>query len=392
MAEFRAVPATDRPRVREILRYAFEPHRGPVTEPADGERPPTLFDERGLYDGGRLVGTCKLYYLDSRIRGERHRIGGLGAVAIPPEDRDNGYSRQLCRNALAEYERNGVGVVALWPFSTSFYRNLGWGAAHRIRRYEFPPELLPAYDVPGRMLRLDGDDWERLRAAESASAVGLSLRRSEQWWRERTLAEWAGRGEPYLYGYEREGTVEGYLVYTVDDGGETTLSVTHMAATDEAAHRALLDFLRGHGAQIERIELSRGVDSPFLERVPRPERIDCRVEPGPMARLTSVETLESVSWPATDIDCTMRVTDPLLEWNDTEFSFSVVDGDATVERTAGSDPDLSVGISTLSRLAIGGVSTGTAARLGGLDIRTGSLRAPLEELFTPQQVRLQEFF
>jgi hypothetical protein len=88
----------------------------------------------------------------------------------------------------------------------------------------------------------------------------------------------------------------------------------------------------------------------------------------------------------------MRVTDPLLDRNDTEFTFSVVDGDATIERVAGSDPDLSVGISTLSRLAVGAVSTGTAARLGGLDIRTGSLRAPLEELFTPQQVRLQEFF
>jgi predicted acetyltransferase len=392
MTEFRAVPASDRSRYREILRYAFSPERGPVTDQPETDWPPTVFDQRGLYDGEELVSTCKLYYFDARLRGEFREIGGLGAVATAPEHRGQGHSRALCRSAVEEYHDSGVGFVVLWPFSTAFYRNLGWGIAHKRKRFEFPPEALPDYDVSGQMRPLDVADWKRLRPVETADseAMGLSMRRSEQWWYDRTLSAWTGGTDPYLYGYERDGTLEGYLVYTIDD--EETLSVDDMAASDEESRRALLKFLGGHGAQIDTVVMKRPPEYNLLDRVSEPEQIDCRLTPGAMVRLTAVSALEALSWSEIDLDCTIDVDDPLIERNDGQFGLSVVDGDATVSSEAAGEPDLTVDIGTLSQLAVGTHGVETVSRLGGLDIRTESLREPLDTLFGKQPVYLQEFF
>jgi predicted acetyltransferase len=392
MAEFRPVPDSDRNQYRKILRYAFSPERGPVTDQPETDWPPTLFEQRGLYEGEELVSTCKLYYFDARLRGEFREIGGLGAVATAPEHREQGYSRQLCRSAIDEYHDSGVGFVALWPFSTAFYRNLGWEIAHKRKRFEFPPEALPDYDVSGQMRPLDAADWERLRPVETADSegFGLAMRRSEQWWYDRTLSAWTGGTDPYIYGYERDGTLEGYLVYSVDD--DETLSVDDMAASDEEAHRAVLNFLGGHGAQIETIVLKRPPEYNLLDRVARPKQIDCRLTPGAMVRLTAVSALEALAWPETDLDCTIDVDDPLVERNDGQFRLSVVNGNATITAEAAGDPDLAVDIGTLTQLAVGTHGVETASRLGGLDIESESLREPLDTLFERESVYLQEFF
>ena len=113
MTTFRRVPQTDRRRYSEILRYAFSPQQGPLeADAADDEWPPELFDPYGLYEDGALRSTCKLYSLDARLGEGYEPIGGLGAVATPPEDRRQGYVRKLCRGALRAFEEILAGRVA----------------------------------------------------------------------------------------------------------------------------------------------------------------------------------------------------------------------------------------------------------------------------------------
>jgi len=396
MSEFRPVPATDRDACQRILQYAFAPERGPVMPDSDGEWPPSLFDQRGLYDGDSLRAVCKLYAFETTVRGAATTVGGLGAVATPPEHRGQGYARDLCRHALQEYRESGVGFVTLWPFSTPFYRRLGWGTANTYRRFDLPPSALPEHDTAGRMVRLDGDDWERLRRVEGDAADGtaLSLRRSEAWWRERTLADWDGDGRPYCYGYERDGALTGYVVYTVTDDADHTLSVTNVAATDEEARRALFAFLGNHGAQIERITLQLPPDAALVHRVDDPSEVNCTVEAGPMVRLTDVGHLERLDWPEGDLACTLSVSDPLLDRNDGLFRLAVSAGTATVEPLPAADPpaDVTVDIATLSQLAVGTHGVEAAERLAELEIRAESLRDPLADVFGPESVYLGEFF
>ncbi|AUG48160.1 GNAT family N-acetyltransferase [Haloarcula taiwanensis] len=396
MSEFRPVSTTDREACQRILQYAFTPETGPVTPDPDGDWPPSLFDQRGLYDGDTLRAVCKLYYLDTTVRGEAATVGGLGAVATPPEHRGQGYAAVLCRHALREYREAEAGFVTLWPFSTPFYRRLGWGTANTYRRFDLPPSALPDHSIAGQLVRLDADDWERLRRVESVAAAGtaLSLRRSEAWWRERTLADWDGDGVPYCYGYERDGDLRGYLVYTVADDAAHTLSVSNFAAVDEEARRALLAFLGNHGAQVERVTLQLPPDADLLHRVDDPGAVDCTVEAGPMVRLTDVGYLERLDWPGGDLDCTLSVSDPLLDRNDGLFRLSVSGGTATVDplSPADSPADVTVDIGTLSQLAVGTHGVAAAERLAGLEIRDASARDPLADVFESESVYLGEFF
>ncbi len=401
MIDFRPLPAADRQQFRSMLRYAFTPERGPLDEVDTESEETPLFDRYGLYEDNTLVSGCKLYTPEARIRDEVTTIGGLGAVATLPEFRGKGYGRQLCLQVLSEYRNRGIGLVALWPFSTPFYRRMGWGTANEVTRYELPPRALPMADTAGRMRRIDGDDWAELREVErqASGTRSLALRRSETWWRERTLANWTGEGDPFCYGYERDGQLQGYLVYTVGDDDERTLTVSGLVAADEEAYRALFDFLSGHGAQIERIVGERALGTDLLSRVDDPAAIDCTVEAGPMVRLTDVGALEAIEWPADDVECSLAVSDPLVADNEGVFEFSVSNGRASIERVADSTnggsvgtADATVGIGTLSQLAVGTFGVGEADRLGDLQVRDESVREPLANVFRPMPVGLREFF
>jgi len=432
MASYGPVTAADRQRFEEILQHAFAIEQGPDhDEPADrdesadageppddsggggDEWPPTLSEPRGVFDGDRLVSVCKLYHLDAFLHGGFVTIGGLGGVATPPEHRRQGHIRTLAAGALGEYRDEGVTHVALWPFDTGFYRHLGWGVANKYTRYELPPEQLAfGRGAAGEMRRLHPDDWERLRPVEVAFGEGthLSLRRSEGWWRERTLGAWPGDERPYIYGYERDGDLQGYVLYTVDSGEDgRRLRVLQLAHTDEDAYHGLLGFLSDHDSQVETVELRRAVETELLDRVADPKAVECAVESGPMVRLTdAAAALERHPWPdGLDVRFTLDVADPLLGHNDARFEVSVADGEATATTleaagdgasaggrasAASSDPDVSVDITTLSQLSVGTYGLDEAARLGDLTICRGSLADPLSRAFPGNRVCLREFF
>jgi len=401
MSEFLPIPNDHRMEYQRILGYAFSPADGPVVQKDVDDWPSSLFDARGVYRTGHgeekpPVSVCKLYSLDAWIRGEYRQIGGLGGVATPPEHRQQGYARELCRGAVTEYRDNDVSLVTLWPFETGFYRTLGWETANRIVTYSMAPDALPSAAVDGRFVPLSQTDWEDLRTVEVAAGtdVALSVRRSQQWWEERTLANWDGGGRPYCYGYKRHGELSGYLVFTVEEteSGES-LSVQHIAYTDEQAFEALLTFLGRHGAQIETVSLSLPPAVDLFARVPRPDAISASVHSGPMVRLTTLSPLASLDWTGVELPLTMSVSDPLLDSLDGQFVVKSDGGKITVSAREDplEEPDFDVPIGTLSQLYLGAADMETALRVGGADCKE-SLVEPLSTVFTPAFVWLQEFF
>jgi predicted acetyltransferase len=394
MTEFCLVPESDRRRYRDILRYAFDPQAGPLEDDAEtfDEWPPELFDPHGLYEDGRLRSTCKLYDLRARLGDGYEQIGGLGAVATPPEDRRRGHVRELCRHALAAFEERGARLVALWPFETAFYEKFGWATANYRARYECPPAALPAHEGEGRMRSLGTGDWELLRDAESAhgETLSLSLRRSPEWWRERTLTDWDGGARPYSYGYERDGEIAGYLTYTIGDDEDGELIVETMAYADEEAYRTILAFLGTHGPQVGRIVFTRPESSNLLDRVDHPERIDYRIQPGPMVRLPGVSALDGLSWRDTGLDCSVEITDPLAE-EPTTARIECTAGTLSVGKTEAA-PAVTTDIGTLSQFAVGTRGIDYLRRLDRLEVHDHTVLDTLSATFEPRRVYLDEFF
>jgi predicted acetyltransferase len=391
MAEYRRISTADHEAFRRFTRYAFAAEQGPRTtddtEPIESD----LADLRGLYDDGLRSG-CRRYSFEAYVRDGTERVGGLGSVVTPPEHRRQGYARELCREVCREYAEEGVALVALWPFSTPFYRGMGWATANDFYEFELPPTTLPAHHPRGRYRQLDVEDWSRLRRVEAAfgNGVTLSMRRSETWWRRRTLTNWTGDPEPFVYGYERNGDLAGYLVYTVtdDDAHERTLSVSAVGYLDEEAHRGLLEFLRRHGAQIDNVELLRPTDSRLLALVEDPAAVTCERVAGPMARLTTLDPLDRLDWGVLDRPLTLAVEDPLLPENDA--CLRLFNG-----HTAGvsdAEPDVRTDIGTLTQLYLGRYDPATAERIANLTVCDERHREPLSELFPERQVCLREFF
>ncbi len=407
MVEVRDVPAADRRQFERALQYAFSPSDGPGLSVSDGDWPPPLYAPRAVYDDGTLCSTSKLYTLPGEIRGTETTVGGIGGVATLPEHRESGHVRRLCRDALAWYADHDVPLAALWPFSTPFYERLGWGTAYSYSRLTTPPDQLPDHDPRGSVVRLGVDDWERLSAvgARADQTATFRLERTEQWWRDRRFSDDGWGGVPYCYGCERDGRLAGYLLYHVTDDDDQTLAVDNLVAVDEAARRALLDFLGNHGAQIESVVVHGEPDAELLTRLDDPEPATCELHRGPMVRLTSVGALAGFEWPVANVgdssetvDCRLAVTDP-LGVDDGVYRLRVTGGTATVDRVAdtpeddgATDTDATVGIGTLSQLAVGASGVATAVRIGTLSVDDDRLRQRLANVFQPGTVRLRQFF
>ncbi|ERH11349.1 MAG: putative acetyltransferase involved in intracellular survival related acetyltransferase [halophilic archaeon J07HB67] len=404
----RDVPATDREQFEWALQYAFSPSRGPGSTESSGDWPPALYTPRAVYDAGRLCATSKLYTLPGRVRGTETTVGGVGGVATLPEHRESGHVRRLCRDALGWYADRDVPLAALWPFSTPFYERLGWGTAYGYSRLTTPPEQLPSHDPRGSVVRLDATDWERLSAASDRADRDATFRlaRTEQWWHEQRFSDDGWGSVPYCYGYERDGRLAGYLSYQVADDDQT-LTVENFVTVDEEARRALLDFLGCHGAQIESVVVHDEPDTELLARLDDPGPATCELHRGPMVRLTTVDALAEFGWPtptdgdpSAEVDCRLTVTDP-LSVVDGVYRLQVANGTATVdpvddtppsEGSEAVDTDVTVGVGTLSRLAVGACDVATATRLGDLSVGDDRVRASLANVFRPGTVRLRQFF
>jgi predicted acetyltransferase len=394
MSQYRPIEPEEYGEFSRFTRYAFAAERGPLDAGQSQSFDSDLFDLRGLYDEGLRSG-CKRYTFEAQVRDSIEQVGGLGALATPPEYRGQGDARALCRAVCREYHEDGIDLVVLWPFATPFYASMGWATANDLYEFALPPGALPAHDPRGQYRRLGVDDWERLRRVETAAAdgVGLAMRRSADWWRERTLTSWTGGTDPFVYGYERDGDLAGYLIYTVEDSDthERTLAVSAACSIDREAHRSLLEFLRRHGAQIDNVELSRSTDSRLLALAEDPDAVTCERVPGPMARLTTLDPVAGLDWSVLERPLSLAIEDPLVPENEGRVRVSA-DGLDAAGDGADSEPDVRVDIGTLTQLYVGRYDPATAERVAGLSTAGESIRQSLAELFPERQVCLREFF
>lgn len=398
--DFRPLPEDREEQFRDYVHYAFRLQDGPVDE-HEGDLEDDLGDPRGLFDGDAMVSVCRHHWFRARLRDRWFEMPGLAAVATPPEHRRKGYVTQLLAESLAEYRERGDFLTALWAFKHPFYGRHGWGLANRYVRYECDPGALAfsrsnTHGGPDdwRFRRIESDEYELLEPVLVADAEDyeLEMNRTEEWWHKRVFDGW--RGEPYVYGWEKDGQMRGYVVYRVsdeDDGKQ--LHASELAAVDHEARLHLLRLLANHDSQVERVTFYGPDDASLLDLADDPAEIECEVKPGPMVRLVDVPTaLEALDYPdAPDGELTLAVDDSLVDWNDGAFRVTVEDGRATCEPTD-ADSEVRTGVATLSQVYVGYHSVADAETFGDLEVEDGAAREVLSAMFPPRDVFLREGF
>ncbi|WP_225333057.1 GNAT family N-acetyltransferase [Halomicrobium urmianum] len=413
MATFRRLEGDEVVQQATAIDHAFGSGAGPPSYDGPEDVRDRIAERWGLFEDGALVSTCALYDLRATLAGERRPVGGFAAFATPPEHRAADHGERLQREALRVFRDRGYPYAALWPNSIPYYRRSGWGLVHAETEYRFPADALPSANAEGAFERLTPDDYERLLPAHEEWAAGyeLALDRSARWWRERTLDDdwiycWTPTDsrcssvEPGLTQLGRTPAdaevPAGYVVFRLpgesEDGSGATMVVDELVYRTEEARRQLLELVRRHAPQVDKVRWSAPEETRLVHDAVDPKAVTATVEPGAMGRIVdleaAIECLPAERTPERPV--TVDVDDPLLPANDATIRIEPGPDGPTCEPTD-AEPDVELGVGLLSKLYVGTLAPSTAADRGLL-AATDDAVADLDALFPERPVYLTDFF
>jgi predicted acetyltransferase len=207
----------------------------------------TVHGEETLLGGMRLF-DFRMNFLQAQIP-----VGGVGQVAVSLEHRRKHVAKEMMLFYLRHYREQGVPLAVLYPFRPDFYRQMGFGYGTKMSRYRLDPAALPEGRGRDRVRRLRRDDREALRACYTRyvrRTHGMIHKR------ERELDQLFEHEERRVVGYEKDGRLEGYLVFTFERDGSflvNDLYVREFIHESREALAGLLAYLGTQNDQVRRI-------------------------------------------------------------------------------------------------------------------------------------------
>ncbi|MFC0052814.1 GNAT family N-acetyltransferase [Streptomyces actinomycinicus] len=349
---------------------------------------------------GRPVGTAGAYSFELTLPGEvLAPAAGVTAVGVVPSHRRRGVLSAMMRHQLGELRRRGEFLSVLLASEALIYRRFGYGPATYTQRLTVPrhraalglPRARGTADAPSA--GPDTGTVEVLRRAECGEileevydryrrAQPGALSRPHRWWA-------LGAGQPPVSPKPRyvavhrdaDGVPDGYASYAV---GDDTLTVDETIATDDAVFTALARFVLGHDL-VKQVEFRH-----FPPEHPlRWQLADFRA--GQVSgdtdwlwvRLLDVpRALTARGW-FTDGELVLDVDDPFLGEHG-RYLLTVRDGKATCAPTD-RDPGLSLDVSDLGSVYLGGTAPSTLVRAGHIRAHRPGAAALADALFRAER-------
>jgi predicted acetyltransferase len=328
-------------------------------------------------DGG-VRASATVLPLEVFVDGEAAPMGGVAAVATHPAYRRRGYAGELMRAALRGMRERGMHLSMLNPFAHAFYRAYGWELAGEAIAYTLKPTDLPTSSEQRRVRACEEEDLPRAMALldEEASRYPCCVRRGEGRWR-----EVLGREDWAAAVYEREGRLEGYILYRMSDWREDsephrTLAVQELVWGTTEAREALISFLAAQDPLVFEIKYSTPRGEP-LHPYLRSSYVKAEIEPGFMLRLVSVEGALRLLDRAATGPLVLEVSDDVMEENAGEYTV----GKGEVVRGVEAEERVSLDARRLAQLYAGYLPARHLARHGLVEPGSPQALELLESLF-----------
>ncbi|MEU8635718.1 GNAT family N-acetyltransferase [Amycolatopsis sp. NPDC048633] len=388
------------------IRSTTEQDRGTFADtlyPAFGRFPETpdallsaLEMDRGVLavaPDGRPVGTAAAYSFELTLPGEiLAPAAGVTAVGVLPSHRRRGILGAIMRHQLADFRARGEFLSVLLASEAGIYRRFGYGPATYTERLTvsrhraaFAPPRAGAAAVSGSvevLRRADCGDvledvYDRYRRAQPGA-----LSRPHRWWA-------GGAGQPpvslaprYVAVHrDEDGVPDGYASYSFDSG---TLTVDETIATDDAVATALARFVLDHDL-VTKVVFKHCPPGHQL----RWQFADFRAGQAEdetdwlWVRLLDVpRALTARGW-STDGELVLDVEDPFLDERG-RYALTVREGKAECVRTDRA-PDLSLDVSDLGSVYLGGMAPSTLVRAGHVRAHHPGAAALADALFRAER-------
>lgn len=334
---------------------------------------------RLIEEDGEVRASAAVLPLEVFVDGRSVPMGGIAAVATDPAYRRRGFAGELMRDVLRTMREQGMHLSALWPFAHAFYRAYGWELAGEAIAYTLKPPDLPTSGEQRRVRSYREEDLPEMMdlLEEEAARLSCCVRRSEGRWRD-VLAhkDWQAAV------YEREGRLEGYILYRMSDWRDReprrTLSVRELVWSTVGAQRALISFLAAQDPLVFEIEHSTPRGDP-LHPYLRNSYVKAEIEPEFMLRLVDVEGALNYLSRTPEAPLVLEVSDDVIAEN--AGSYTV--GGGEVVHGAEAEARASLDVRQLAQLYAGYLPAGQLARHGLVEPSSSRALEILGELFPP---------
>jgi predicted acetyltransferase len=344
-------------------------------------------------EDGRPVGTAGAYSFELTLPGGTVApAAGVTAVGVIPSHRRRGVLTAMMRHQLTELRDRGEFLSVLLASEALIYRRFGYGPATYTQRVTVPPHK-SVFDRP-RTGGTDAGSVEVLRRAECGElleeiydryrrAQPGALSRPHRWWTR-------GAGQPPIAPAPRyvavhrdaDGVADGYACYALGDSG--TLTVDETIAVDDAAFTALARFALDHDLISEVVFRHVPPGHPLRWQLTdfRAGEVSGDTDWLWVRLLDVPRALTARGW-ATDGELVLDVDDPFLGERG-HYLLTVRDGKADCAPTDRA-PDLSLDISDLGSVYLGGTAPGTLVRAGRVQAHHADAAARADALFCTER-------
>jgi predicted acetyltransferase len=334
---------------------------------------------RLIEEDGEARASATVLPLEVFVEGRPVPMGGIAAVATDPAYRRRGYAGELMRDVLRTMREREMHLSMLHPFAQAFYRVYGWELATEAIAYTLKPTDLPTSSEQKHVRAYREEDLPRMMGLleEEAARRSCCVRRSTDRWRD-VLA----RKDWEAAVYEREGGLEGYILYRMSEWREReprrTLSVQELVWGTIGAREALISFLGAQDPLVFEIKHSTPRGEPLHPYLPN-SYVRAEVEPEFMLRLVDVEGALNYLSRTLDAPLVLEVSDDAIEEN--AGSYTV--GDGEVVRGDEAAEKVSLDVRRLAQLYAGYLPALQLARHGLIESSSPEALEIMEVLFPP---------
>ncbi|SFB20052.1 Predicted acetyltransferase [Amycolatopsis marina] len=342
---------------------------------------------------GRPVGTAGAYSFELTLPGEIVvPAAGVTAVGVLPSHRRQGVLKTMMRHQLSELRARRDFLSVLLASEALIYRRFGYGPATHTQRLTVPrhratlalPRARATADTPAPgsvelLRRTECDEileevYDRYRRAQPGA-----LSRPHRWWALRAGQPPISPAPRYVAVHrDADGVPDGYASYSVDE--PDTLTVDETIAPDEAVSTALARFVLGHDLVSQVVFKHVPPDHSLRWQLAdfRAGRVSDDTDWLWVRLLDVPRALTARGW-FTDGELVLDVDDPFLGEHD-RYLLTVRDGEADCVPTD-REPDLSLDVSDLASVYLGGTAPSTLVRAGHIQAHRQGAAGLADALF-----------
>jgi len=234
----------------------------------------------GAFDGTKLAAVAGIIDFDMHLGDRWVKCGGIAGVATYAEYRRKRLVRELLKNCLATLHDQKVPVSALWPFSYSFYEQLGWSVTDM--RHQVIVNLSALRTVGG-----DSGAYRSVNKDEMAEALKLHERWSEELnlSLRRNVYRWQQMMDDPRFRYRLFIHKDGYMLWNLGESQDRSLYVSEWCYMSDQAFADGLALISQMDSQFDRARMVL----PEVERILRVVGVgsspEIKLLPGMMSRV-----------------------------------------------------------------------------------------------------------